>query len=101
LGLRGQGNRGWRKIHNEELHDLSCSPIIVWVIKSRRKRLAGHVARLGEERGVYRVLVGNPEGKRPLGRTRRRWEDNIRTDLQEVGCGGMDWWIGLAQDRDR
>ena len=61
---------------------------------------AGHVARMGEERGVYRVLVGKPEGRRPLGRPRRRWVDNIRMDLQEVGCGYMDW-IGLAQDRDR
>ena len=63
-------------------------------------RLTGHVARMGVERGVYRVLVGKPEGKRPLGRCRRRWVDNIRTVLQEVGCGYMDW-IGLAQDRDR
>ena len=70
----------------------------VRVIESRRMRWAGHVARMGEERGVYRVLVGKPEGKRPLGRPRRRWVDNIRTDLQEVGCRYMDW-IGLAQDR--
>ena len=70
------------------------------VIKSRRMRWAGHVARMGEGRGVYRVLVGKPEGKRPLGRPRHRWEDNIKMDLQEVGCGGMDW-IELAQDRDR
>ena len=70
------------------------------VIKSRRMRLAGHVARMGEERVVYRVLVGKPEGSRPLGRPRRRWVDNIRMDLQEVGCGYMDW-IGLSQDRDR
>ena len=83
---------------------ISCSPPfsrlnIVRVIKSRRMRWAGHVARMGEERGVYRVLVGKPEGNRPLGRPRRRWVDNIRMDLQEVGCGYMDW-IGLAQDRD-
>ena len=70
------------------------------VIKSRRMRLAVHVARNGEGRGVHRVLVGEPEGKRPLGRPRRRWEDNIKIDLQEVGCGGLDW-IELAQDRDR
>ena len=70
------------------------------VIKCRRMRWAGHVARMGEERGVYRVLVGKPEGRRPLGRPRRRWVDNSRTDLQEVGCGYMDW-IGLAEDRDR
>jgi hypothetical protein len=75
------------------------SPIIVRVIKSRRTRWAGHVARMGEGKGVYRILVGKPEGKRQLGKPRRRWEDN-RIDLQEVGCGGMDW-IGLSQDRDR
>ena len=90
----------WRKLHNEELNDLYCSPNIMRVIKSRRMRWAGHVARMGERRGVYRVLVGNSEGKRPLGRPRRRWEDNIRMDLQEVGCGYVDW-IGLAQGRDR
>ena len=70
------------------------------VIKSRRMRWAGHVARMGEERGVYRVLVRKPEAKRPLGKPRRRWVDNIRMDLQDMGCGYMDW-IGLAQDRDR
>ena len=69
------------------------------VIKSRRMRWAGHVTRMGEERGTYKVLVGKPEGKRPLGRPRRRWVDNIRMDLQEVGCGHVDW-IGLAQYRD-
>jgi len=90
----------WRRMHNEERYDLYCSPNIVRVIKSRRMRWAGHVAHMGEERGLYRVLVGKPEGKRPLGRPRRRWVDNIRIDLQEVGRGYMDW-IGLAQDRDR
>jgi len=90
----------WRRLHNEELNYLYCSPNNVQVIKSRRIIWAGHVARMGEERGVYRVLVGKPEGKKPLGRPRRRWVDNIRMDLQEVGCGYMDW-IGLAQDRDR
>ena len=90
----------WRKLHNEELNDLYSLPNIVPVIKSRRMRWAAHVARMGERRGVYRVLVGKPEGKRPLGRPRRRWEDNIKMDLQEVGCGGMDW-IKLVQDRDR
>ena len=89
----------WRRLHNEELNDLYSSPNIVRVIKSRRMRWTGHVARMGEERGVYRALVGKPEGRRPLGRPRRRWVD-IRMDLQEVGCGYMDW-IGLAQDRDR
>ena len=81
-------------------NDLCSSPNIVRVIKWRRMRWAGHVARMGEERGVYRVLVGKPEGKRPVGRPRRKWVVNIRMDLQEVGCGYMDW-IGLAQDRDR
>ena len=75
-----------------------CCDYIVRVIKSRRMRWAGHVARMGEERGVYRVLVGKPEGKRPLRRHRRRWVNNIRTDLQEVGCGYMDW-NGLVQDK--
>jgi len=90
----------WRKLHNEELNDLYSSPIIVRVIKSKRIRWAGHVACMGEGRGVHRVLVGEPEGKWPLGRPRHRWEDNIKVDLQEMGCGGMDW-IRLAQDRDR
>jgi len=84
----------------EELNDLYSSPNIVRVIKSRRMRWAGYVARMGEEMGVYRVLLGKPEGKRPLGKPRRRWVDNIRMALQEVGRGYMDW-IGLAQDRDR
>jgi len=90
----------WRKLHNEERNDLYCSPNIVRVIKSRRMRWAGHVTRMGERRGVYRILLGKPEGKRPLRRPRRRWEDNIKMDLQEMGCGGMDW-MELAQDRDR
>jgi hypothetical protein len=83
----------WRKLHNEELHDLYSSPNIVRVVKSRIMRLAGHVARMVEERGVYRILVGTPERKRPMGRPRRRWEYNIRMDLQEVGCG---IWTGLS-----
>ena len=90
----------WRRLHNEELNVLYSSPNIVRVIKWRRMRWAGHVARRGEERGMCRVLVGKPEGKRPLGRPRRRRVDNIRMDLQEVGCGYMDW-TGLVQDRDR
>jgi len=85
----------WRRLHNDELNDLYSSPNIVRVIKSRRMRWAGHVARMGEEREAYRDLVRKPEGKRPMGRPRRRWVDNIRTDLQEVGCGYMDW-TGLA-----
>ena len=89
----------WRRWHNDELNDLYSSPNIVRVINSRRMRWAGHVARMDEERGVYRVLVGRPEGKRPLGRPRRRWVDNIRMDIQEVRCGYTDW-IGLAQDRE-
>ena len=90
----------WRRLRNEELNNLYSSPNIVREIKSRRMRWAKHVAHMGEVRGVYRVLVGKPEGRRPLGRPRRGWVDNIRMDVQEVGCGYMDW-IGLAQDRDR
>ena len=88
---RDELTREWRKLSNEELNDLYTSPNIVRVIKSRRMRWEGHVARLGEGRGVYRTLVGKPEGKR---------EDNIKMDLQEVECGGMDW-IKLAQNTDR
>jgi hypothetical protein len=90
----------WRKLHNEELNNLYSSPSIVRVVKSRRMRWAGHVARMGEERWVHRVLVGKSEGKRPLGRSRRRLEDNINMDSQEVG-GGCGDWMELAQDRDR
>jgi len=89
----------WRKLHNEELRDLYSLPNIVRVVKSRRMRWVEHVARMGEGRGVHRVLVGKPEGKRPLGRPKRRWEDNIKMDLREVGGGGV--WMELAQDRDR
>jgi len=85
----------WRKVHNVELNDLYSSPSIVRMIKSRRMRWAGHIARMGERRGVYRVLVGKTEGKGPLGKPRRRWEDNIKMDLQIVGFAGMDW-IELA-----
>jgi len=96
---RDEVTEEWRRLHNEELNDLYSSPNYVRVIKSRRMRWVGNVDSMGEEREVYRVLVGKPEGKRLLGRPRRRWEDNIRMDIQEVGCGYMDW-IGLAQDRD-
>jgi hypothetical protein len=80
----------WRRLHNEKLNDLYLSPNIIWVIKSRRMRWAGHVAHMGEERGAYRILVRRPEGRRPLGRPRHRWEDNIKTDLREVGGGGHE-----------
>ena len=90
----------WRKLHNEELNDLHSSANIVQVIKSRRIRWAGHVASMGERRGVYWVFMWKPEENRPIGRSRCRWENNIRMDLQEVGCGGMGC-IKLAQDRDR
>jgi hypothetical protein len=124
---RDKVTREWRKLHSERLNDLYSSPNIVRVIKSRRMRWAGHVARRGKKRGVYRVLVGKLEGKRLLGRPRRRWEDNtrwfkydrdlcglfthksvpvifeppcVKMDIQEVGCGGMDW-IELTRDRNR
>jgi hypothetical protein len=84
----------------EELHDLYSSPSIIKIIKLRNMRWVGHVERMGEKRNAYRLLVGKPEVKRPLGRPRRRWVDNIRMDLGEVGWGDVDW-IGLAQDRNR
>ena len=90
----------WGKLQNEEINDLFFSPNIVWVIKSRRMIWVEHVAHIGKGRDLYRLLVGKPEGKRPLGRPRLRKEDNIKMGLQEVGCGGMDWFK-LAQDRDR
>jgi hypothetical protein len=90
----------WRKLHNEELNDLYSSPNIVQEIKSRRMRWAGYVERMGQRRNLYRVLVWKPEGKRPLGRLRHRWEDNINKELHEVGCRDLDW-MELAQDRDR
>jgi hypothetical protein len=89
---------GWRKVHNEELHDLYSSPSIIRIIKWRRVRWAWHVARMGEKRNVYRLLVGKPEGKRPLGSPRRRWMDNIKMDLLEIGVNVVDW-IGVAQVR--
>jgi hypothetical protein len=90
----------WRKLHNVELRDLYSSPSIIRIIKSRKMRLAGHVARMGEKGNAYRLLVGKPEGKRPLGRPKRWWVDNIRMNLGEVGWGNVDW-IGLSQDRNR
>ena len=90
----------WRKLHSKELNDLYSSPIIGQAIKLRRMRWVGRVALMGESRGLYRVLVGKPEGKKPLGRPRHSWENNIKMDLQEVGCEGMDW-LDLAEDRNR
>jgi hypothetical protein len=89
----------WVKLHIEELHNLYSSPSIIRVIKSRRMRWAGHVARMRSNRTAYRILVGKPEGKRPLGRPRRRWVDNIKMDLREIGWDGVDW-IDMAQDKD-
>jgi hypothetical protein len=105
---RDEVTREWRKLlneelhilFNEELHILYSSPNIIRQIKSRRMGWAGHVARMGEERNVYKVLMGKPEGKRPLGRPSRRWEDWIRMDHREIGWRSVDW-IQLAQDRDR
>jgi hypothetical protein len=97
---RAEVTGGWRKLYNEELHGLYPLPSIVRVIKVSRVRWAGHVARIREVRGAYNILVGRPEGRRPLGRLRRRWEDNIKMDLREIVFGDMDW-IHLAQDRDR
>jgi hypothetical protein len=91
---------GRRKLYNEELHNLYSSPSIIRIIKSRRMKWAGHVARMGEKRHRYRLLVGKPEGKRPLGRPIRRWIDNMKMDLLEIGVSVVDW-IGLAQDRYR
>jgi hypothetical protein len=100
IGPKREEDGSWRKLHNDELHGLYSSPNIVRVSKSRRMRWAGHVARMGEGRGAYRVLVGRPEGKRPLGRPRRGWEDNIKMDLGEIGIDGANG-IRLAQDRVR
>ena len=94
--IRGQ----WRKLHNAELHALHSSPNIIRSLKSRRLRWAGHVGSMEQSRYAYRVLVGKPEGKRPLGRLRRRWKDNIKMDLKEVVSDSRDW-IALAEDRDQ
>ena len=90
----------WRRFHKAELHALYSSPNIIRCHKSRRLRWAGHVERMEQSSNAYRVLVGKPEGKRPLGRPRRRWEDNIKIDLREVGCDPGEW-IDLAEDRDK
>jgi hypothetical protein len=97
---RDEVTGGGRKLHNEELHGLYSSPSIVRVIKARRMRWAVHVADMGEVRCAYNILVGRPEGRRPLGRPRRRWEDNIKMNLWEIGFGDVDW-IHWAQDRER
>ena len=100
MSKRDKVRREWRKLHNEELNDLYSSPSIVQVINSRKMIWAGHVSCMGERGCIYRILVKKPEGKRPLGRPRCRWEDNIKMDLQEVG-GGCGDWKELAEDRDR
>jgi hypothetical protein len=97
FGPEREEDGSWRKLHNNELYSLYSSPNIVRVIKSRKMRWARHVARMEEGRGVYRILVRRPEGKRPLGRPRRRWEDNIKMDLRKIGIEGVNW-IQLAQD---
>jgi hypothetical protein len=97
FGTKREEDGSWRKLHNDELHNLYSSPNVVRVNKSGRLRWAGHVAQMGEGRGVYRVLVGRHEGKRLLGRPRRRWEDNIKLDLREIGIDEAKW-IQLAQD---
>jgi hypothetical protein len=98
FGPKREEHGSWRKLHNDELHSLYSSQNIVRVIKSGRLRWAGHVARMGERRGVYMVSIGKPGGKRPLGRPRRRWEDNIKSDLREIGLDGANW-VHLAQYR--
>jgi hypothetical protein len=98
FGPKREEDESWRKLHNDELQSLYSSSNIVRVIKSRKMRWAGHVERMGEGRGVYAVLVGGPEGTRPLGRPRRRWEDNINMALREIWINGANW-IRLAQDR--
>jgi hypothetical protein len=97
---RDEVTGGWRKLHYEELHNLYSSPSIIRMVNSRRMRWAGHVARNGEKRNTYRILVGKPEGKRLLGRPRRRWVDNIKMDLRDIGWDGVDW-MDTTQDRDQ
>jgi hypothetical protein len=97
---RDEVTRGWRKLHNEELHNLYSSHNIIRVVKSRRMRWVGHVARMGEKVNAYRILVGKPEGRSSLGRPRRRWVNNIKIDVREIEWDGMDW-IDLVQDRNQ
>jgi hypothetical protein len=97
---RDEVKKEWRKLHNKELNELYSAPNNFRVIKIQKNAMGGACSAYGERRGVYRVLVGKSEGKRPLGRLRRRWENNIKMDLQEVGCGGTDW-MELAQDKYR
>jgi hypothetical protein len=97
---RDEVTGGRRKLHNEQLHGLYSSPSIVRVIKARRMRWAGHVERMGEVRGAYNIVFGSPEGRRPLGRPIRKWENNIKMGLREIEFGDVDW-IHWAQDRDR
>jgi hypothetical protein len=91
---------GWRKLHSEELHDFYTFPSIIRINESRRMKSAGHVAQMGSKKSAYSVLVRIPEGKRPLGIPNHVWEDNIKLDLREIGCGDIDW-ISLAQDRNQ
>jgi hypothetical protein len=97
---RDEVTADWRKLHNEEFHNLYSTPNIIRKIKLRRTRCTGHVARMGERRNAYRILVGKPEGKRSLGRSRCRWVEDIKIDLREIGWEGMEW-IDLTQDRDQ
>jgi hypothetical protein len=97
---RNEVRGGWRKLHNEELHNLCYVPSTIRMIKSRMMKWVGHAAQMGEKRNAYRILVGKPEGKRPLGRPRCRLVDNIKIDLRGIGWGGMDW-TDLAHDRDQ
>jgi hypothetical protein len=98
--VKDEVTEGWRKLHNEELHNLYNSSCIIRMIKSRRMRWVGHVARMGEKRNAYKILVEKPAGKRPLGRQRRRWVGNIKMYLREIGWDGVDW-IDVVQDRDQ
>ena len=99
FGPRRDENGKWRRLHNEELYSLYRSPNIVRVIKSRRLRWAGHVLRMEKGRSAFKILTGKPTGKRPLGRPKRRWEDNIRMDLKEIGINTRNW-VDSTQDRD-